>query len=44
MPQGNIETVLTGHFSDFESTTLISKNAIDEVNTEIKVKILHLYR
>jgi len=38
MPQGNIETVLTGHFSDFESTTLISKNAIDEVNTEIKVK------
>eukprot|EP00102_Acyrthosiphon_pisum_P019141 XP_016656351.1 PREDICTED: cilia- and flagella-associated protein 43-like [Acyrthosiphon pisum] len=36
VPQGNVETVLTGHFSDFESTTLISKNAIDEVNTEIK--------
>ncbi|XP_060871614.1 cilia- and flagella-associated protein 43 isoform X4 [Metopolophium dirhodum] len=34
--QGNVETVLTGHFSDFENTTLISKNAIDKVNTEIK--------
>jgi len=37
VPQGNVETILTGHFSDFENTTLISKNAIDEVNTEIKV-------
>jgi len=35
--QGNIEIVLTGHFSDFENTTLISKNTIDEVNAEIKV-------
>ncbi|XP_060835447.1 cilia- and flagella-associated protein 43 isoform X1 [Rhopalosiphum padi] len=34
--QGNIEIVLTGHFSDFENTTLISKNTIDEVNAEIK--------
>ncbi|XP_026806697.1 cilia- and flagella-associated protein 43-like [Rhopalosiphum maidis] len=36
MKQGNIEIVLTGHFSDFENTTLISKNSIDEVNAEIK--------
>ncbi|XP_025190964.1 cilia- and flagella-associated protein 43-like [Melanaphis sacchari] len=34
--QRNVETVLTGNFGDFENTSLISKNTIDEVNTEIK--------
>jgi hypothetical protein len=45
--QGNTEIELTGHFDDFENTTLIAKHVIDEVNAEIKVNssitITHKY-
>lgn len=37
LKQGNAEIELTGHHSDFDNATLIDRNAVEEVNAEIKV-------
>lgn len=41
--QGNTEIKLTGHFTDFDDTTLTAKNIIDEVNADIKVIKIQFY-
>lgn len=41
--QGNTEIKLTGHYKDFNDTTLTDKNIIDDVNAEIKVIKIQFY-